>query len=158
MSDPSRMTVFRGESRRGAKVIKAASIEPRQYIRNRFETRVQNGCRKHVKMNLQMKEIQNRAAMANADVHIAVAAGHGKHQCFDMLIRESEHVAVDEKENVVGGVLDSDSHRATLALIFAEGDGANLKASGDFHRPVCDPSLPRYLVMIGFRCRAVILG
>ena len=93
-------------------------------------------------LHLQMKEVADRTAVADADVHVALIAQHRTEERLDVLVGEVEHVAVYKKEDIVSRVVDTDAHRIALAAILAKGDGGDVERArnlnGAIRRPVAD--------------------
>src|SRR4051812_26283921 len=83
-----------------------------------------------------MKKVADPTAAADADVHVAFVALHGPDERLDVVVREIEHVAVDEKEDIVSRVVDTEAHRVALAAILAKGDGSHVERACDLNRAV----------------------
>ena len=87
-----------------------------------------------------MEEVKQLATVAHADVHVALVAHDRQHERLDVLLGDVVHVAVDEEEDVVRGVVDADPHRVPLPLILAKGhDPDAVKRPGDLDRAVGRP-------------------
>ena len=92
-------------------------------------------------LHLQMKEVADRPAAADADVHVALVAHHRPDERLDVLVGDIEHVAVDEKEDIVSRVVDAEAHRVALAAILAQGDRGDVERARDLNGTVGGPSL-----------------
>jgi hypothetical protein len=82
-------------------------------------------------MDLEVKEIPNRAAMPDSDVHVTLPADHGHDEALDVIRSEVQHVAVHEEKNVVSGMLNADTHGETLPMVLAERDRPYVEGSRD---------------------------
>src|SRR5438309_8803647 len=83
-----------------------------------------------------MEKVANWATVAHTDIHVARTAEHRTDKGLDVLLSEVEHVAVDEKKNVVRSVLDAHSHRVTLPAVLPQRDGRDVEPASNLHRSV----------------------
>ena len=87
-------------------------------------------------LHLQVKEVPDRNAVADADVHVALIAQNRTDERLDVRVRQIEHVTVYEKEDIVSRVVDTEAHRVALAAVLAQSDGGDVKRARDLDRAV----------------------
>ena len=86
---------------------------------------------------LRCRKFGHAAAVADADVHLAVAAPHRFEKRLDVLLGDVVHVPVAEEQRVVGSIRHADRHGEALPMILMKGDRSHaVERAGDLDRAI----------------------
>ena len=80
--------------------------------------------------------VDQRAAVADADVHVGAAGEDRLDQPLEEVDGQVQDVAVHEQQDRGVGVGHADRHGPALALVLPQMDGAQAQGAGDPHRAV----------------------